>query len=425
MFEKKNMVLSLSVLLLALSLPAFATTINLKNGWTASYTNYDSVNHKNGINGIFNNGDKSIEIDKTFCDFSSPVEITFTRTQGVPSSNTVVFYDEIVGNETGVSWSDYHIVLKEGNSLVAFDASKGVPSALNYDDGSVAFSHATFADYNGLNHGPVAINFDNGTVQTGTAIGISKDGPAMTVLISPNCNSFTLTQIPTPEPATMIFLAAGFAGMVKLRSRVKPSSMKALLVVMALGTLFVLSGSSAQAAWMPLGSSGWSVDYPTAAVTISNPSVSANGTLTFDIEKTFTKDPAASWTPLAIRFMKVSATSPAITEIVIAHETVKNQTPSTWYSYTMATASPASFETDLPTMDHFTGVSLSPDQLEIDFTGGSVAANSSFNVYNTKIDVSDVETGGIFILKEWPSVPEPVSLVLMAVGGLALARRKA
>ncbi|HUT59084.1 MAG TPA: PEP-CTERM sorting domain-containing protein [Phycisphaerae bacterium] len=40
------------------------------------------------------------------------------------------------------------------------------------------------------------------------------------------------------------------------------------------------------------------------------------------------------------------------------------------------------------------------------------------------IDASDLETGESFILKEWPTVPEPGTLVLLTAAGLVAALRK-
>jgi hypothetical protein len=445
MRERNKKVLGLCILFLTLGIPAFATPIDpvdLGNGWTATYDDAISMN----LVGITKFQPGYCEIDKIFVGSFTPITITFTRTGSSNNSpNTIVIRDEYVENQTGVTWTDYHISLESdnNNTLVAFDASQGVPNALNYNEDSVAFDPVTFDNYAGLKtgpttRGPLAINFYGGALASGSAFQISPDGigPKMTIKIDPSCNTFTLSQVPTPEPATLIFLVVGLVGMNKLRSRVNPSSIKALVVLMAFGFVLFMSGSSAQAGWINLTDTfgnnvGWSANVPEITkpeqATISK--VTIDGTkMIFEIVKTFTGAPTDNqWGPLLISFRKDLATSPIKSFLI--KETVYNQTTSTsaWDIYGMAIQlNPSVKFMTLPSMpDQFSSMNFKTSaQTEIDFNGGNVPQFTSFTVDKINIDVSGVTKDGSFKLKEWPMIPEPVSLVLLATGGLALIRRK-
>jgi hypothetical protein len=194
--------------------------------------------------------------------------------------------------------------------------------------------------------------------------------------------------------------------------------------VLVIGLLGLLSGSSAQAEMISLSDSGWLAEAE-PNISITEISISGN-TLSFKIEKRFTEEmpTITSWTPLLIDFEKDYATN--ITEIVITEETVTNNTQMAWHSYKMAIVSayPVKFS-DLPSsMNHFATVNfLSVDQKkEMVFANGIVPKDDSFDIFETKIDVSTFPTGRIFTLKEWPSIPEPVTLITLILGGLGMIR---
>jgi hypothetical protein len=415
MRERNNRILGLCIVFLTLGIPAFATPIppkDLGNGWSVTYEDSSAANHVIRIT-KFSNG--SFEIDKVFSGSFTPITITFTRNTPGSSANTLVIRDEYIQNKMGVTWTDYHISLESVGNLVAFDTNQGNPNALKYNKSIAAFNPGIFS-------GPLAIDFYGGSLNSGSGFQISPGGigPKMTIKIDPSCNTFTLSQVPTPEPATLIFLAVGLVGMNKLRSRVNPSSIKAMLVVMALGFILFLSGSSAQAAFI-----GWSApDLPDNA-TITKWDVSSDGRiLTLDIEKTFTGDPIDNmWGPILITLQNDSSSS---IKTIVINETVKNQTTSPWDFYGMAIATDDESVkiTALPTTDPLSVRTMSPDQLEIGFSNFTVPMSTILKVYNMNIDVSSVEIGESFLLKEWATTPEPVSLVLLATGGLVLIRRK-
>lgn len=374
-----------------------------------------------------------IEIDKTFYDPMagggfSPIRIWFEKTDPQTAINRIVIADEVIGNETGSAWTDFHFYLdpvNEGDPVdqFSFDDSVGSPLALNFSDNDPAFSSGTYSGNDGYQNGPRAINFVDGWVDVGDAFRVSPTGPDIVIRTGPNATGFILREVPTPEPGTVLFLVGGAAVMFTVRKR----SRRVLGVIVVCAGMFGATGvRTADAKLIPLGDSGWSAE------AVAETSVSwidtVGDTVRIEITKDFSGEPTVGtvWAPLQIRFKKTSAE--AANRIVITSETVSNYTTSGWNQYHMVLAVPYSAQAQfitapLPTVDHFSGVTF-PDALKLDLQNGWVPVNDGFTAQNIAIDVTGFPVDRIFVLKEWPEVPEPVSLLLLAAGGGALARRR-
>jgi len=105
---------------------------------------------------------------------------------------------ETVQNNSGVTWTDYHLYLPSG--------------------GPITFTGGAASSFSGVTVTPYQIDFiaqSGETVPDGStfAAGFSVNVPSSGLF------SWTLTQQPSPEPATMALLAMGGIGLLVVRRR--------------------------------------------------------------------------------------------------------------------------------------------------------------------------------------------------------------
>lgn len=180
--------------------------------------------------------------------------------------------------------------------------------------------------------------------------------------------------------------------------------------------------------------SGWFVDLP-AGVTIPAGSVSMGPHyVKLDLEKDITTPPDeyGDFDAIEIVFRR---TEDAPTRLIIGKEIVTNHTGVTWTDFHIALGTNSvGFDSSIgtPSGTPFTHVTFSHFYgygdgypVRIDFDGGTVPANGTFRPGETSGDIVIVTRpqAVTFVLKEWPTVPEPLSMVLLAVGGMFLRRR--
>lgn len=132
---------------------------------------------------------------------------------------------ETVVNTTGVPWTDFHFELGFGTGAGFLRAPVGVGLDFDTPDADPAPTATVFPT---LVHQPVTIDWSGGLVPSVGPVlfTLSIDVPDNLVALNPSgLNRFTLRQFPTntpapvPEPASVVLLGGGLAGLVAARRR--------------------------------------------------------------------------------------------------------------------------------------------------------------------------------------------------------------
>ena len=189
------------------------------------------------------------------------------------------------------------------------------------------------------------------------------------------------------------------------------------------------------------GTGGWEIAYPDPSLsnTITDFNLgSSNGVLGLSLSKHY----GAGWSPLGdfpptlqITFKKISGNADSL--IVITNEDILNYTGSHWTGFEWRISSPsgstAFFDTGLTSFDvtSFDPALTTVSASQILVSGGTgVDDGNHFTIdrgfaNGIVIDVSGVPEGSTFTLWETPErAPEPATMTLLALGGIAVLRRR-
>jgi len=203
---------------------------------------------------------------------------------------------------------------------------------------------------------------------------------------------------------------------------------------------------------IPLSTSGWSM--VVSSDTVGGGQIDGAYTygisgdaVTIEIDKTF--DHAfngQSYQPVLLQFQKTSAN--AVPNIIINDEYVVNSTGTEWHDFHMnlasapTTAPMAGFNaSSFPSGDQLENVYYSdnvgynglPTQLNfVDTDGHGVLTSLDDNIFKPgstsgKIIIvtnPQMQVGSSFTLTETPSAPEPATVLMLGMGGLAILRKK-
>ncbi|HKQ49175.1 MAG TPA: PEP-CTERM sorting domain-containing protein [Phycisphaerae bacterium] len=185
-------------------------TIPLGGGWEAQVPNLSQVSISvDSVTSEF----VAIEISK---DFTEPYDgigfpghsILFTQVAAdAVTSPRIIILDESVTNLTGSDWTDYHMEIGSGGEVV-FDIAA-----------SLGFSMAPFTNQLLT---LTTLDADGGVVFNNSSF-FPGAGPGELVMFADlsgeEAVSFTLTEFPTPEPATVALLVLGLGCLKRRRSR--------------------------------------------------------------------------------------------------------------------------------------------------------------------------------------------------------------
>ncbi len=221
-----------------------------------------------------------------------------------------------------------------------------------------------------------------------------------------------------------------------MKYNIKKSILSLLLIA------FVAPFSNAGS--VTLGDSGWAMISSGDSVNVHVDSVGFDE-VTIRLEKTFTGDidEFGFFNPILIEFEKISEL--ARSSIIIDSEMVLNNTNHTWHDYHMQLVidpfnPEAGFTKSAPDGDNLEGVSYQQNYgyyglpIQLDFLntqGSGVDPETTFNPGLVSGDiliqtnVTEMEIGDRFGLKQVPTIPEPATVLLLVLGAVpAIAKRK-
>lgn len=202
---------------LAVAGQAYAGFVDLDGGWRAIWD--DSLDGLVDINSLgYDPGEDALFIQKS-AEFTQPsvngifpsIPIVFQATGMNPASH-IVIDDEIIFNNTGEDWHDFHIDLLDGGE-VAFDPIK---TAASGGGGPIGWTIDPFQDA-AFTPNNMRLDIFNGTISDGSfwfpGDGATNGQLWIDVTNARQGSIFTLKETPTPAPGALALLAmAGLAG---------------------------------------------------------------------------------------------------------------------------------------------------------------------------------------------------------------------
>ena len=228
----KSAAVTAVVLVLAVAAPAAVITVPLTSlsggdsGWDVTYDDtyvdvvVDQVNHDKDFVLIEASKDFDKGPDPVTGQFP-PLTMDFTqRLDDGATVSTIIVGDESLTNLTGCAWTDFHWhveVLDPADAWfdVAASGAFGIQPSPHFQQQqwTTWAADPTRAD---------ALDVFDGTVVSGSSYFPGVDDSDLVIrtnLAGADPVSFTLEQYPTPEPATLAFLAAGGGVLALLRKR--------------------------------------------------------------------------------------------------------------------------------------------------------------------------------------------------------------
>ena len=223
MNQKRLIIIVLIVGLSTVGASAGLTPID-STGWSVEGLGTFDGSISMTYRGTFNNA-IWIELDKEFNSevfdggvLGQPAGIKFVLTdpQAVNYSPNIVIAEEVIDNNTGTDWFDFHMAISwdffNSDPYVGFDPEYIFTANLPPDN---PFQTVEFADYFGMNEMPVSLNFYDGQVPNGTSfypgVGGNEENHIRIVTDMDQGQFFILKEWPTvPEPTTLLLLSGGF-----------------------------------------------------------------------------------------------------------------------------------------------------------------------------------------------------------------------
>ena len=147
------------------------------------------------------------------------IPIMFMQT-AYPAATAIVIEDEIITNSTGVDWDDFHIDLLDGPD-VAFDPEATLASG---GAGPIGWTIDPFTEA-AFSGDLQRLDIWGGVVPAGQPWfpGDGVSNGQLWISVVPKVNQpytiFTLTETPTPEPATLALLGLGFIAVMRRRGK--------------------------------------------------------------------------------------------------------------------------------------------------------------------------------------------------------------
>lgn len=202
-----------------------------------------------------------------------------------------------------------------------------------------------------------------------------------------------------------------------------------------------------------IGDTGWTVDYyeiGVGRVTVTYKGM-LNGAVWIELDKEFNSpsfDAGLVGDDIPLEFTLVNPEAADFApDIIITGEIIMNRTGRTWYDFHM-TVEPALgegqvwfdpaycfegpivvWEADVEVVyNPFSEVSLGEGErpVKLDFEGGQLESGQNFFPGYRGTDdnyvriVTELGAGQSFIMKEWPTIPEPATFVLLGAGAMVL-----